>query len=96
MPDPVDLLVLLWAVPGRLQELKEYQDRVLKLIVEHRGTVVDRLRSLEGDGPSEIHVLHFSSQEDLDSYMNDSRRLELAPDRERCVARSDVIRVQRV
>ena len=96
MPDPVDLLVLLWAVPGRLQELQEYEDRVLKLIIEHGGKVVDRLRNLGTEGPSEIHVLHFSSQVDLDSYMNDSRRLDLATDRERCVARTDVIRVERV
>lgn len=96
MPDPVDLLVLLWAVPGRLQELKEYEDRILKLIVEHGGKVVDRLRNLEADGPSEVHLLHFSSQLDLDAYMNDGRRLALAHDRERCVARSDVIRVERV
>jgi uncharacterized protein (DUF1330 family) len=96
MPDPVDLCVLLWAVPGRLDEMIRYEDLLLALIAEHGGKVVDRLRNLGGEGPSEVHVLHFASQANLDSFMNDNRRVALADDRERSVGRTEILRVQRV
>jgi uncharacterized protein (DUF1330 family) len=95
MPEPVDLCVLLWAVPGRLEELIRYEDRVLALVADHGGRVVDRLRNLGEEGPSEVQVLHFASQESLDSYMNDPRRLVLAGDRDRSVARTEVLSVRR-
>jgi hypothetical protein len=95
MPEPIDLCVLLWAVPGRLDELIRYEDRVLALVADHSGKVVDRLRNLGEEGPSEVQVLHFPSQESLDSYMNDPRRLVLAGDRDRSVARTEVLSVQR-
>ena len=95
MPEPVDLCVLLWAVPGRLDELIRYEDRVLALVGDHKGRVVDRLRNLGEEGPSEVQVLHFPSQESLDSFMSDQRRLALAADRDRSVARTEVLSVQR-
>jgi uncharacterized protein (DUF1330 family) len=87
--------VLLWAVPGRLDELIRYEDRVVALVADHGGRVVDRLRNLGKEGPSEMHVLHFPSQESLDSYMNDPRRVVLAGDRDRSVARTEVLSVRR-
>jgi len=93
MSDPIDLCVLLWAVPGRLDELIRYEDTVLALVADHGGRVVNRLRNLGDEGPSEVHVLHFQSQTSLDSYMNDPRRLALADERERSVGRTEVISV---
>jgi hypothetical protein len=94
MSDPIDLCVMLWAVAGRLDELTRYEDTVLVLVADHGGVVVNRLRNLGDEGPSEVQVLHFPSQASLDSYMNDSRRLALADDRDRSVGRTEVLSVQ--
>lgn len=96
MSDALTLCVLLWAVDGRAAELAEYEDNVLALIAEHGGEVINRFQNVNEDGPSEVHVLEFPSEPDLDAYMNDDRRLELAADRDRWVARSEVFRVQPV
>ena len=89
------LCVLLWAIDGRIQEMSDYEDRVLALIAEHGGRVANRLRNLAQDeGPTEIHVLEFPSERALNEYMSDGRRLALAADRERSIARTDVLRVQ--
>jgi uncharacterized protein (DUF1330 family) len=91
------LCVLLWAVDGRVHEMTEYEDVVLGLIPEHGGSVLNRLRNTAGDdGPTEVQVIEFPSQLSLDQYMNDSRRLERAADRDRWVARTEVIRVKPV
>lgn len=95
VPDALTLCVLLWAIDGRAHELRRYEDEVLSLIIEHSGSVLNRLHNLSNDeGPTEIHVLEFPSEKALDLYMNDGRRLALAADRDRCVARTEVIRVQ--
>lgn len=89
------LCVLLWAIDGRIQEMSDYEDRVLALITEHGGRVANRLRNLAQDeGPTEIHVLEFPSEKVFNEYMSDGRRLALAADRERSIARTDVLRVQ--
>lgn len=95
VPDSVTLCVLLWAIEGRHRELSRYEDEVLGLIAEHGGSVLNRLHNVSSDdGPTEIHVLEFPSEDALDRYINDGRRLALAADRDRSIARTEVIRVQ--
>jgi len=91
------LCVLLWAAPGCDDELVAYEDRVLPLIGEHGGRVVIRARSGGENGePLEVHLLEFPSSDSLDSYMSDERRIALAPERDRAIARTEIIRVQLV
>lgn len=86
MYDSVTLCVLLWAVNGCIRDMTEYEDEVLAMIPEHGGLVLNRLRNTAvDDGPSEVHVVEFPSQRALDEYLND---------RDRCVARTEVIRVE--
>jgi uncharacterized protein (DUF1330 family) len=48
-----------------------------------------------GDGqPAEIQFLDFPSQAALDAYMADPRRTALAADRDRAVARTEIIDVE--
>ena len=89
------LCVLLWAHPGAADALVAYEDKVLDLVSEHGGRVLQRARSSGADGqPLEVQLLEFPSTAALNDYMTDGRRLSLAADRDRAVARTEVIDVQ--
>jgi uncharacterized protein (DUF1330 family) len=91
---PVMLCVLLWANDGERERLVAYEDAVLALLADHGGRVLQRLRTPGGsDEPLEIHVLEFPSEAALEAYMQDDRRVALADDRTRAIARTDVLRV---
>jgi uncharacterized protein (DUF1330 family) len=102
---PSTLCVLLWAHSGAEAALAAYEDTVLRLVPDHGGRVVLRARSSEalrarGPGadrqPAEIQVIEFPSATALDAYMGDPRRTALAADRDRAVARTEVIDVELV
>ncbi len=94
-PVTVTMCVLLWAHPGEEDALTTYEDRVLALVPEHGGRVLQRAR---GDGasgqPLEIQILEFSSAEALGGYMEDGRRTALAADRDRAIAHTEIINVE--
>jgi uncharacterized protein (DUF1330 family) len=88
------LCVLLWAKPGADDALVAYEDKVLDLVPEHGGSVLQRARSNGADGqPLEIQLLEFPSAAALNAYVTDTRRLSLADERDRAVARTDVMEV---
>ena len=89
------LCVLLWTRPGADDALTAYEDRVLSLVPEHGGRVLQRARSSGADGqPLEIQFLEFPSTEALGHYMADERRTVLPGERDRAIARTDVIEVE--
>jgi uncharacterized protein (DUF1330 family) len=91
------MCVLLWAQPDADDALIAYEDRVLALVPEHGGRVLNRARSSGADGqPLEIQLLEFPSAAALSGYMTDSRRVVLADDRDRAVAKTEVINVDLV
>ncbi len=91
----VVLCCFLWARPGEETGLTDYETRVLALYPEHGGEVLQRVRTDGSDGrPHEIHVFRFASQSAIESYMNDPRRLALAEERDRVVARTEVFPAQ--
>ena len=91
------LCVLLWAQPGAQAALTAYEDRVLRLVPEHGGRVLQRGRGGGADGqPAEIQFLDFPSAAALDAYLGDPRRTALAADRDRAVARTEIIDVELV
>ncbi len=102
---PRTLCVLLWAHPGAEADLATYEDRVLHFVPDHGGRVVLRARgsgvppargSGAGGQPVEIQVIEFPAPAALDAYMGDPRRTALAADRDRAVARTEVIDVELV
>jgi uncharacterized protein (DUF1330 family) len=89
------LCVLLWAQPGADDALVGYEDRVLALVPGHEGRVLLRARSDGADGqPLEIQLIEFPSAAALDAYMADGRRTSLAAERDRAIARTQVIDVE--
>ncbi len=91
----VTLCVILWAVPGREEELVAYEDRVLRLLADHGGLLLTRARALE-DGPTEVQVLEFASEQALSEFMSDPQREALSALRERAIERTEVIPVELV
>jgi uncharacterized protein (DUF1330 family) len=89
------LCVLLWAQPGAENALIAYEDRVLGFVSGHGGRVLQRARSDGADGrPLEIQLLEFPTAQALNDYLTDGRRLSLSGDRDRAVARTQVIDVE--
>jgi uncharacterized protein (DUF1330 family) len=89
------MCVLLWARAGEADALGRYEDKVLALVPEHGGQLLQRARSSgTGDQPDEIQLLRFPSATALDAYVNDSRRLALGGERDRAVARTQIIDVE--
>jgi uncharacterized protein (DUF1330 family) len=95
MTAPVTLCVLLWSRPGAEKGLIAYEDRVLGIVADHGGTVLQRARSA-GDGgqPLEVQILEFPSRAALGDFMADGRRQAMAAERDRVVARTEVIDVE--
>jgi len=92
----VTLCVLLWAREGREADLGAYEDHVLSLLAEHGGQVIQRARTVAGNGgePTEVQLLRFASEAALDGFMHDGRRAALAGQRDAAIDRTDVLRVQ--
>ncbi|MBM7503772.1 hypothetical protein ACFPER_09825 [Agromyces aurantiacus] len=92
-PAGFTLCSLLWARPGLADELAVYEDRVLDLLPEHGIEVLHRARIDRGpDHPVEVHLYAVPSEASLEAYLADPRRLELAAERDRVVARTEVFR----
>lgn len=91
----VTLCCLLWAHDGMSTGLTTYEDRVLALIPEHGGQVVQRVlgEGLHGD-PHEVQILRFTSQEMLDSFLADPRRVALASERDRVIKRTELFPIR--
>ena len=91
------LCVLLWARPGAESGLIAYEGRVLDIASGYGGRVLQRARSEGGDGqPLEIQLLEFPTAQAVAEFMADGRRQALAGERDRVVARTEVIDVQLV
>ncbi len=83
------LCLLLWANEGCRDDLTAYEDHVLRIVHEHTGTVVSRVRLTGSDnGPDEVQVLQFPDDDALNKYLADPRRNALTAERDRVVART--------
>jgi uncharacterized protein (DUF1330 family) len=93
----VTLCVLLWARHGRREDLVSYEDRVLQLVPDHGGRVLQRARTAgEAGQPLEVQLVQFPSEDALAAYMADERRRALSGDRDAAVERTEVLRVDLV
>ena len=89
------LCVLLWARPGAEDGLIAYEDQVLAMAADHQGRVLQRVSGGGADGqPLESQLLEFASAQALDEFMADPRRQSLTAERDRVIARTEVIDVQ--
>ncbi|MFI5622965.1 hypothetical protein ACIA03_05825 [Nocardioides sp. NPDC051685] len=92
--DPILLCCLLWAHEGKAEALHAYEDRVLELIQEHGGEVVQRALADTPGQPDEVQLFRFTGQTALDAYLNDERRTSLAAERDAAVARTELFPVR--
>ncbi len=81
--------------------LSAYEHKVLHLLAEHGGRVLERGTVLpgsqhEGEPPAEVQFLEMPSEASLDAYLNDPRRLAMAAERDAAIARTDLLRIQPV
>ncbi|MFJ3670605.1 hypothetical protein ACIPSE_29525 [Streptomyces sp. NPDC090106] len=91
----IQFCVLLWARPGRADALAAYEDRVLALLGEHGGKVVQRARADGAEGrPDEVQLIEFTERAGYDGYLSDERRTALAAERDAAVARTDLYPVE--
>ncbi len=92
---PVILCCLRWARPGERAGLTAYEDQVLALVVAHGGSVLQRAVADGAEGrPDELQSFRFESQAAVDRYLADPRRVALAADRRRVVARTELFPIQ--
>jgi len=88
---------MLWSRPGADDDLVAYEDRVLALMREHGGRVLQRVRTDGACGaPLEIQILEFQSDSALDAYLADDRRASLSSARHGAIARTDTFHVDLV
>jgi hypothetical protein len=74
-----------------------YENSVLSLVKEHGWTVLLRARSDGAKGrPLEVQLYEWASQGALDSYMSDPRRTARAAERDRAIARTEIVPVRPV
>ena len=105
-PGPIDdilvrmsltLCVLLWAHSDAEDALIAHEDEVLSFVAEHGGRVLQRARSAGSSGdPLKIQLLEFPSAAAVDDYIADGRRTLRTDERDRAIARTEVITVQLV
>src|SRR5215469_12908619 len=100
MPEiPVGNCVLLWARTGMEAALSAYEDKVLRLVAEHGGRVLERGTVLpgsqhDGEPPTEVQLLVMPSEASLNAYVNDPRRLAMSAERDAAIARTDLFRLR--
>ena len=73
-----------------------YEDQVLALLGRPRGPCREHVRTDQADdGPFEVHLLEFPSDQALEDYLDDDRRVALADERDLAIARTQILRVRR-
>ncbi|MBG6054383.1 hypothetical protein IWX81_000773 [Salinibacterium sp. CAN_S4] len=88
----ISCCVLFWAHSGLESDLSRYIDTVVDLEIEHGGTVKYRgLSDGSDDQPLEVHILEFPNEDMMNNFMGDPRRVEMNPERERVIAKMEII-----
>ncbi|MBW6439632.1 hypothetical protein KZ829_38485 [Actinoplanes hulinensis] len=92
----IQLCVLLWARPGAAEALTAYEDKVLALLPEHDGRLIQRAHTADGaapDAPAEVQLITFGSQSGYDGFLADPRRTAMSAERDAVIARTDLFPV---
>lgn len=89
------MCVLLWARDGRQDDLRRYEDTVLALLEDHRGTLIlrSRVQQQSPTDPTEVQVIEFADASAMDGYMDDPRRTDLHDQRDAAIADTQILRL---
>lgn len=75
-------------------ELGRYEDQVLEILADHGGRVRQRAIGSGDEGrPHEVQLIEFATGSGLDGFLHDPRRMALADERDRTVARTELFPV---
>ena len=92
----ISCCVLFWAHPGLEADLSRYIDTVVDLEIEHGATVRYRgLTDATDDQPLEVHILEFPNEDMLSNFMGDERRVTMDPERQRVIAKMEIMQLTR-
>lgn len=97
----LSLCASLWPTAGNADALVAYEDAVLALIPRHGGAVVNRVRRAGGPDPDdhepfEVQFIELPDEAALTAYLEDPERTALAAEHRRVIARTELVRVDRV
>jgi uncharacterized protein (DUF1330 family) len=89
--DALTLVVLLHV--GDPKEFERFERRASSIMARHGGRIERRIRTaIEDDAPDEVHVVTFTSENDLEAYLQDPELAALAELRQRAIRRTEVWR----
>ena len=93
---PITLAFAGWAPGDGFERAAAYEDAVLPLLVEHGGEVVFRGRQVGDDPtlPAEVQILRVPSDDALDAYLVDDRRLRLRAEHGDVFDETTLVRVE--
>lgn len=93
MDDRLILVVNLWPVPGEEAAFEAFERDAARVMARHGGRLerVLRVEAGEAGSPSEVHVVSFPDRESFAAYRDDEEARRLAPRREACIARTEVL-----
>jgi uncharacterized protein (DUF1330 family) len=90
------LHIRLFAHAGHETQLHTYEDQVLALLPQVGARVVERLRpEPNADRLTEVQLLEFPSESDLERFMALPERGALSSLRDEAISRTEVLRVER-
>ena len=95
------LSVSLWPHAGQADALVAYEDTVLALLPRHGSTILSRVRRVGGPDPDdhepfEVQLIELPDEAALTAYLEDPERTALAAEHRRVIARTELVRVERV
>ena len=93
MNDRLVLVVSLWVKEENISAYEKFERRAEALMNNHGGRI-ERVVRLErsADEPFEIHIVTFPDEQAFAAYRTDPETIALAPERERVIARTMLLR----
>jgi antibiotic biosynthesis monooxygenase (ABM) superfamily enzyme len=89
---PLYVLVRLWIHRGLEREFEAYERKVSRIMARYGGLIERSIRTTgESDGPFEVHVLKFPTQELYVAYQDDAERHSLSGERAGIITNTDIL-----
>ena len=84
------VVVMLFVGDGGLEALRDFETKAMEVLRSYSAELLSAFRPIptESDGPDEIHLLKFPSQEAFESFKQDPRHAELAAERSKAISKT--------
>jgi uncharacterized protein (DUF1330 family) len=91
----VTLIVSLWLKTDDIAAFEAFERAAAGVMAKHGGRIDQVIRKAgveRGDGPFEVHVVSFPDWSSFDAYRADPAFAALRPQRDRLIARTEILR----